>query len=62
MIEHITPIKTLNMGQISLILIHIFKFTGYGMHTLMKGFILEVQVILLCVIFQLKHKRLILMK
>ena len=32
------------------------------MHTLMKGFILEVQVILLCVIFQLKHKRLILMK
>lgn len=62
MIEHITPIKTLNMGQTSLILIHIIKFTGYGMHTLMKDFILEVQVILLCVIFQLKHKRLILMK
>lgn len=62
MIEHITPIKTLNMGQTSLILIHIITFTGYGMHTLMKDFILEVQVILLCVIFQLKHKRLILMK
>ena len=62
MIEHISPIKTLNMGQISLILIHILKYIGYGMHTLMKDFILEVQVILLCVIFQLKHKRLILMK